>query len=870
MKRNVLGLLAAIAAGALGATADAQVKISQVYGGGGATTGTPTYTHDYVELLNTGAAVDINGWSLQYAASTGSMWSGAGLTVLATTSTILQPGQYFLVRLGTATGAIGGTIPVTQDATGTTSASATSGKFALVTNSTALTGTCPTGGAIVDFIGYGTTANCREGGAATADNAPDPSSSAFGLQRLNGGCFDSDRNRFDFVTVQNIVPKNTASPFAVCPVATDLSIAVTGGGPCPTTIGAAVSYTFTVTNAFGGASDATVTINIPSGFTFVSSTPAGTFALNTLTVALGSIPSGGTANVQVDLTTAAAGSYALTGSVASSVSDPVAINNTVDSIAAFSTPTTAAIQALYTNFASLSNSNVPTVVSAPSQFFFSTTTSQDIFGRPWLSGDGNWLMFKGRSNLATTLDDVLVRVNVGASSATTVVQEGITDLGGGELVGVLDFHPSVNNSGDYAYSTATNAVATANDVAVKNIGGVTTVMGREGSSDAFGLTIAISVTSWTMQNNGDALWGHLLASGAANDLESLIVNSATDVLAARANDSATTPAPTNQVGNTAFLWKLFNSGADLGQINQRSPDGAHTLLHGDLEGGTTDPDAAAVDGAIVLMDGQTVGSVPGTINTISSVTLRGADWIGYGSNTTGDDWVVHNGAVVAAIGQPIVPGSTELWGDSSFAATFFLAVNNSTGDYVVGGVTTAADPNANAVFVLNGTTVVVRENDAIDLNGDGTYNEDALLRTFRDDRGYLTDGRVLYFALETRDTAGYCAGNAKTGDALARLQLGSASGACCCGSSCSATTAAGCTGANTSFSGVGSVCNAFPSSLAPCCLADYNHVGGITVQDIFDFLSGYFGGNGCADINGGGISVQDIFDFLSSYFAAGC
>ena len=53
------------------------------------------------------------------------------------------------------------------------------------------------------------------------------------------------------------------------------------------------------------------------------------------------------------------------------------------------------------------------------------------------------------------------------------------------------------------------------------------------------------------------------------------------------------------------------------------------------------------------------------------------------------------------------------------------------------------------------------------------------------------------------------------------------------------------------------------------------------MQDIFDFLSHYFipctgvnvpSGTGClrsADINGvGGITVQDLFDFLSADFAA--
>jgi hypothetical protein len=98
-----------------------------------------------------------------------------------------------------------------------------------------------------------------------------------------------------------------------------------------------------------------------------------------------------------------------------------------------------------------------------------------------------------------------------------------------------------------------------------------------------------------------------------------------------------------------------------------------------------------------------------------------------------------------------------------------------------------------------------------------------------------------------------------------------ASGACCCGSHCTISAAAACTGANRSFAGSGSTCTPF-SAVAPCCRADYNKTGApATVQDIFDFLSGYFSADACADTNdSGGVSVQDIFDFLSAYFGGGC
>lgn len=54
------------------------------------------------------------------------------------------------------------------------------------------------------------------------------------------------------------------------------------------------------------------------------------------------------------------------------------------------------------------------------------------------------------------------------------------------------------------------------------------------------------------------------------------------------------------------------------------------------------------------------------------------------------------------------------------------------------------------------------------------------------------------------------------------------------------------------------------------CRADYNASGNTSVQDIFDFLSGWFAGDMFADTNASGeVSVQDIFDFLSAWFV-GC
>ena len=177
------------------------IVVSQVYGGGGNTGA--TYTNDFIELFNRGTTtVDVTGWSVQYASTTGTTWQVTSL------SGSIAPGRYYLVQ--EAAGA-GGTTPLpTPDATGSIPMAAGAGKVALVSNTTTLTGSCPTGGAIVDFVGYGTGTNCFEG------SGPTPTISAtVSALRGNNGCTETDNNASDFST-GTVNPRNSASAAFSC------------------------------------------------------------------------------------------------------------------------------------------------------------------------------------------------------------------------------------------------------------------------------------------------------------------------------------------------------------------------------------------------------------------------------------------------------------------------------------------------------------------------------------------------------------------------------------------------------------------------------------------------------------------------------
>jgi uncharacterized protein len=209
MRRYAILLLLCLALSAHTVYAASDVVISQVYGGGG--NSGATLTHDFIELFNRGTvSVSLTNWSVQYASTSGTSWQ---VTPLSGT---IAPGQYYLVQQ--AQGA-GGTTPLpTPDAIGTIAMAASNGKVALVSSTTALTGSCP---AALDFVGYGT-ANCFEGTGA----APALTNTTAAIRALNG-CQDTDNNDTDFATGAPS-PRNSASPTNPC----------SSGGNNPPTINA--------------------------------------------------------------------------------------------------------------------------------------------------------------------------------------------------------------------------------------------------------------------------------------------------------------------------------------------------------------------------------------------------------------------------------------------------------------------------------------------------------------------------------------------------------------------------------------------------------------------------------------------------------
>ncbi len=238
------------------------VVISQVYSGGGVTTGTPTYKNDYVELHNVSISTQLlTGYSLQYGSATGNFTSVYAFPA----GTSIPAGGYLLVQLGTV-GTVGVVLPVTPDLVNTTiNMAAASGKIALANQATSVgcgaTATLCTlpNALLIDVVSYGVSNNAE--GGVTANNGV-ALTNVQGSVRKNNGCQDTDNNNNDFLTTTAPVPRNLASAIFSCIVSTPTLSPSPTSFSLSTSVGVASlgqSFTITGANLTGFPSDISIT-----------------------------------------------------------------------------------------------------------------------------------------------------------------------------------------------------------------------------------------------------------------------------------------------------------------------------------------------------------------------------------------------------------------------------------------------------------------------------------------------------------------------------------------------------------------------------------------------------------------------------------
>lgn len=383
------------------------------------------------------------------------------------------------------------------------------------------------------------------------------------------------------------------------------------------------------------------------------------------------------------------------------------------------------------------------------------------FDRPYRSPNGQYWIISGVTNSAvSTTNEVIVLGQGRFGPRSLVAQEMVTAIDGSRVCDSVGFDTqlSINDNGTYAFACNLDGATTDDEVIVKGSGMSLGVAHREGESVGGlipGATLGTSIFSPNLDNlTGEislastSLGGTTAATNAA-----LFLKGNTSLVAQK---GVTVPPG---LGNTS-PWENFTFGAYF-----VSADSSNYMAIGDTTGATTSDGIVVVNGNVVIREGTPLsGGLNPVFSIVQGVMGSNGDWFVRASASAtlgGEDWLVRNGAIIAAVDAP-VPGGLpgELFDDTLFAATFFTMFGNNNGDYIYGATTNNPDPAFDAVLVWNNLMVVARQGDPVDLDGNGIFDDNAYIDIFNNDDGFLTDDNILYFTADLRNGAGTGIGQA--------------------------------------------------------------------------------------------------------------
>ncbi len=396
-------------------------------------------------------------------------------------------------------------------------------------------------------------------------------------------------------------------------------------------------------------------------------------------------------------------------------------------------------------FSSVTASVSSDVPGIPGVKFSGTTAA---FDRPYGTKGGRWQL-NADTDAASGVDDVLLIDNV------VVLREGDQAPWAplGETMGPFQSRNGLTEAGDYAVKNNTSSSLN-DDYVAKNIGGVWTIVAQEaGQIGAFpaGVTYDDTLQGVVLLDNGTVFLeaDGIDGPGITTSIDEVYVSEGASPIIL-AQELVTVP--------TGQFTGLSETIEDIDFEDEWfTPDGAHYVLKGNLTGATATDLVVIYDGAVVLQEGFDVPGIVGdpivgTGTGIDEVAMDFAgNWWARGNLVSGQDFVVRQGVLMAKGGDPIHTGATELWQDNAtFSDLFFMHQGDSQGNYVIGGVTDAADTFANGVLVYNNTSVVCREGDPVDLDGNGLFDDGHFINTFGNDDLILNDNGELYFVATLR------------------------------------------------------------------------------------------------------------------------
>ena len=412
------------------------------------------------------------------------------------------------------------------------------------------------------------------------------------------------------------------------------------------------------------------------------------------------------------------------------------------------------IEVIYSKKAGHATANIPGTLDLNGSPAASDWRAIEDFS---VSPDGRRWMLKGRTQLGADLETIMLLGS--GTSGTMFAQEGQPFIAAspGELYDFFDTPSpaSFDTLGGFVFSARARGGVTSDDEKLISVSpaGVQTLLLQQGSP-------ALGLVDVPANTTGDELIGNSIGSVTALETpaRAMFVNTPITNL-----HSSRYPALFR--GNTAFrqsgvsliggeVWDNFDL-SDAGG----TPDGTSWYAEGDTENPNTAIDKIlAVNDMVVLREGSPVAGAgtPILADIFETEMAANGAWISRGDDPVDNDWVVMNGALIAKTGDPITPGNAENWG-----AVFSSIALNRQGDWVMVGNTSSADPATDNVLVINGEVVVAREGDPVDLDGNGSFDDDAFigrgnntLSAFAPFDLFISDTRNIYLIVQLRNGAG--------------------------------------------------------------------------------------------------------------------
>lgn len=516
-------------------------------------------------------------------------------------------------------------------------------------------------------------------------------------------------------------------------------------------IGDDITYTLEVSNAGPGtATNVLVTETLPAGVSLVSvSVPYVENTPGILEISYASIPNGGMETITVVVTPLSVGTYINVATVQATEIDPDDANNT-----AITSTRVGDFRDMTIIYSEIIGHPTAVVPGARDLSGVPVVTEWKTLEDMAVSPDGSAWMVKGRSKDGTSLEIAMVQGS--GLVGDMLAQEGQQIPG--ETVGALydffDAEFAFNDANDLAFGGRARGAST-DEMLLRSLGGAVSVVVRD-TSPANGLVDPNGAAGdETIGNSINT--GHMLNDGSIGFLAGNL-------------GGLTTPESAFDTG--LFYWSTLTQSVAFMQEGitmfggdnvaafvignfVTTPDGAHYAAELGLGPDTlSDEEALVVDGVVEVRQNTNFMGVD--IDAIFRVKMAGnGDWFARGDQPGDNDWAISNGALVAITGDS-VDGGAETLGN-----VFTAFTGDSNGNYVLIANTSEPDEDFNEVIVLNGTTVVVREGDPIDLDGNGMYDDNVFIgrglntsTAFHADDIHLTDDGILYFFANLRDGEG--------------------------------------------------------------------------------------------------------------------